>query len=209
MLSENFPEVLQTWHDYLQGRDQELHQFSKCIQTKKPLKFAVFDLFGDISAEIWMKQKLHNTSRPSCYKTESFPKNTLLKNSQSWYLLVTSLSTWLSAFNCQFHCLLLLLVKLSCSTHSYWNNFIRSCICINLIERENFMTAFTTQLVLCKLFPDFQWTSFMEIAKQIIGTYKFLHRWTKNFWNNNKFELKLPPPALLPPSPPHLPWWFF
>ena len=122
-------------------------------------------------------------------KLKALPKNTLLKNSQSWYSLVTSLSTWLSSFNCQLHCLLPLLSKLSCSTHGYQNNFNRPCICINLIERENFMTAFTTQLVLCELFPDFQWTSFIEIAKQIIGTYKFLHRWTKNFWNNNKFGL--------------------
>ena len=30
---------------------------------KKMLKFAVLDLFGNISAEIWMKQKLHNNPR--------------------------------------------------------------------------------------------------------------------------------------------------
>ena len=77
MLSENFPEVLQTRHDYLQGRDRELHQFLKCVQTKKP--FPVLYLFGDISAETWMKQKLHNTSLPSCYKTESFAKKHFIK----------------------------------------------------------------------------------------------------------------------------------
>ena len=59
-----------------------------------------------------------------------------------------------------------------------------SCICISLIERENSMTAFTTQLVHCKLFQEFQWTSFMEIVKQITGTYNFLHSWTRNYWNN-------------------------
>ena len=31
---------------------------------KKTLKFAVLDLFGNISTEIWIKQKLHNTLRP-------------------------------------------------------------------------------------------------------------------------------------------------
>ena len=44
---------------------------------KKPLKFSVLDLFGDISAEIWIKQKLPNTSRLSCYETKSFAKKTL------------------------------------------------------------------------------------------------------------------------------------
>ena len=29
----------------------------------------------------------------------------------------------------------------------------------------------------------FQWASFMEIAKQITGTYIFLHRWTWNYLN--------------------------
>ena len=124
---------------------------------------------------------------------KALPKNTVLKNLQSWHSLVTSLSTWLSTVNCQLHCLLPLLVKLSCSTPIYQSNFIRSCICISLIERENSMAAFITQLVLYEPFPEFQWTSFMEIAKQITGTYKFLHSWTRNFWNNRyiwmKFEL--------------------
>ena len=48
-----------------------------------------------------------------------------------------------------------------------------SCIGISLAERENSMTAFTTQLVLCALFPEFQWTVFIEIAKKITGTYFF------------------------------------
>ena len=90
----------------------------------------------------------------------------------------------LSAINCQLHCLLPLLVKLSCSTPSYQNNFIRSCICVSFIELENFMTVFIAQLVLYELFPEFQWTSLMEIAKQITGTYKFLSSWARNFWNN-------------------------
>ena len=155
---------------------------------KKLLKFAFLYLFGDISAEIWIKQKLHNTSRPSCRETKSFAKKHFLKkNLQSWHSLVTSRSTSLSAVNCQLHCWLPLLVKLSCSTPSYQNNFIRLCICISLIERENSMAAFIIQKVLYELFPEFQWISFMEITKQVTGT------WTKNFWNNRymwmKFEL--------------------
>ena len=145
------------------------------------------DLFGDISADIWIKQKLHNTSRPSCYETKSFTKKHFLKKfTKLAFVLLTSLSTWPSTVNCQLLCLLPLLVKLSCSTHSYQNKFIRSCICTNSIERENSITAFTTQLVLCKLVPDFQWTSFIKIAKQITRTYKSLHSWTRKFWNNNK-----------------------
>ena len=35
-----------------------------------------------------------------------------------------------------------------------------------------------------ELFPEFQWTSFIETATQITGTYNFLHRWTRNYWNN-------------------------
>ena len=120
---------------------------------------------------------------------KALPKNTVLKNLQIWHSLVTSLSTWLSTVNYQLHCLLPLLVKLSCSTDSHQNNFIRSCICMNSTERENSLTSFTTQLVLCELFPDFQWTSLKEIAKQITGTYKSLPRWTRKLWNNNKFEL--------------------
>ena len=137
-------------------------------KPKKPLQVPVLDLFGDISAEIWIKQMLHNTSCPSCYETKSLAKKHFLKkNLQSWHSLVTSLLTSLSTVNCQLHCLLPCLVKLSCSTPSYQNNFIRSCICISVIERENTMAAFTTQLMLCELFPEFQSTSFMEIAKQI------------------------------------------
>ena len=40
---------------------------------KKPLKFVVLDLFGDISAEIWIKQKVHNFLR-RCYETKNFTK---------------------------------------------------------------------------------------------------------------------------------------
>ena len=36
----------------------------------------VLDLLGDISAETWIKQKLHNTS---CYETKSFAKKHFLK----------------------------------------------------------------------------------------------------------------------------------
>ena len=46
---------------------------------QKTSKFVVLDLFGDISAEIWIKQKLHNTSRPSYYETKSFAKKHVLK----------------------------------------------------------------------------------------------------------------------------------
>ena len=42
------------------------------------LKFAILDLFGGISAEIWIEQKLHNTSRP-CYKIKNFAKKHFLK----------------------------------------------------------------------------------------------------------------------------------
>ena len=42
------------------------------------LKFAILDLFGGISAEIWIEQKLHNTSRP-CYKIKDFAKKHFLK----------------------------------------------------------------------------------------------------------------------------------
>ena len=72
-------ETLQTWNNYLQGSDGKLHQFLKCIQTKKTLQFTVLDLFGDISGEICIKQKLHNTSCPSCCEIKSLPKNTFLK----------------------------------------------------------------------------------------------------------------------------------
>ena len=62
------------------------------VFRKKTLKFAVLDLFGNISAEIWIKQKLHNALRPSCYETTSFAKKRL-KNLQSWHSLKTSLPT--------------------------------------------------------------------------------------------------------------------
>ena len=63
------------------------------LDRKKTLQFAILDLFGDISAEIWIEQKLHNTLRP-CYKIKNFVKKHFLKkNLQSWHLVVTSLST--------------------------------------------------------------------------------------------------------------------
>ena len=123
-----------------------------------------------------MKQKLHNTSRSSCYKTKRFVKKHFIKKFTK--LTFVSNFTVNVTINCQLHCLLLLLAKLSCSTHSYQNNFIRSCICINLIRRENSMTAFTTQLVLCEF-------------SQISSEHRLwkLHSWTRNIWNNSKFEL--------------------
>ena len=124
-----------------------------------------------------MKQKLYNTSRPSCYKTKRFVKKHFIKKFTK-LTLVSNFNVNVT-INCQLHCLLLLLAKLSCSTHSYQNNFIRSCICINLIERENSMTAFTTQLVLCE---------FSQISSEPRLLWK-LHSWTRNFWNNSKFEL--------------------
>ena len=67
-------ETLQIWHNYLQRGDRELYPFLKCIQAKKkPLKFAVLDLFGDISAEIW-KTEVAKFLRP-CYETKSLTKN--------------------------------------------------------------------------------------------------------------------------------------
>ena len=35
-------ETLQIWHNYLQRGDRELHQFFKCIQTKKTVKVRSF-----------------------------------------------------------------------------------------------------------------------------------------------------------------------
>ena len=128
-------------------------------------------LFADISAEIWIKQKLHNSSYPSCYETKSFTKKHFLKKFTKLTFVINF--TVNVIVNCQLHCLLPLLVKPSCSTPSYQKKFIRSCICISLIERENTMAALTIQLELYELFPEFQWSSFMEIAKQITGTYKF------------------------------------
>ena len=48
------------------------------LDRKKTLQFAILDLFGDISAEIWIEQKLHNTSRP-CYKIKNFVEKHFLK----------------------------------------------------------------------------------------------------------------------------------
>ena len=55
--------------------------FQNIFRPNKPLKFAVLSLFGDFPAEIWIKQKLHNTSR-SCFhvmKLKALLKNTFLK----------------------------------------------------------------------------------------------------------------------------------
>ena len=51
-----------------------------CISFRlnKLLKFTVLALFGDFSADIWIKQKLHITFRP-CYETKIFAKKTLSK----------------------------------------------------------------------------------------------------------------------------------
>ena len=101
--------------NYLHGRDWALHQFLKYIHTKKSLKFAVLDLFGAFSAEMWLKQKLNNTSCP-CYEIKKFTK-----------LTVVSI--------------------LCCHRILPFNQADTSrSICISLIEWENSMTAFTTQL---------------------------------------------------------------
>ena len=62
------------------------------FRPNKPLKFAVLALFRNFSAEILVKQKLNNTSRP-CKDIKSFTKKHFLKNFlQSWHSLVISLS---------------------------------------------------------------------------------------------------------------------
>ena len=55
------------------------------------------------------------------------------------------------------------------------------------------MAVFTTQLVLCKPFPEFQWTSFMVPHEHRLLRHTIFCSWTWNYWNNRyiwmKFEL--------------------
>ena len=65
---------LTTWRDVIEN----CIDFQNIFRSNKPLKFVVLALFGDFSAEIWIKQKLHNSSLP-CYETRSFAKKQCLK----------------------------------------------------------------------------------------------------------------------------------
>ena len=72
---------LQIWRNYLQGGDQEQHRFLRYIQNKQTVKICSFLTFLEIfSTEIWIKEKLHNTSRPCYGETKSFTKKHFLKS---------------------------------------------------------------------------------------------------------------------------------